>query len=87
MAGIAVTTTQNNIELVRDDGQGFFRCLYLDKSDIKSIAISPDDSYVEVYFSHIEKPIVFHTGNLTDFNGASVFADNLAIYVLFKALI
>ena len=87
MPGIKVTTTQNNIELIRDDGLGFFRCLYLDKSDIKAVGISPDDSYVEIYLAHIEKPIVFTTSNLTDFNGASIFADNLAIYILFKALI
>ena len=88
MPGITVTTIgQNHVEIVRDDGLGFFRCLYALKSDIKIVSISQDDSYVEIYLSQVDKPIVFTTGNLVDFNGASVFTDNLAIYTLFKALI
>lgn len=87
MPGITVTTSQNNIEIVRDDGLGFFSCIYALKSDIRIVSLNKDASSVEVYFSHIEKPIVFMTYNLVDFNGASVFADNTAIYILFKALI
>ena len=88
MAGITVTTIgQSNIEIIRDDGLSFFSCIYALKSDIRVVALNKDTSAVEVYFSHIEKPIVFTTSNLVDFNGASVFSDNTAIYILFKALI
>lgn len=87
MAGITVTTVgQNHLEIIRDDGLSFFSCIYALKSDIRIVSLNRDASSVEVYLANIEKPIVFMTSNLVDFNGANFFADNTAIYTLFKAL-
>jgi len=87
MPGITVTTVgQNHLEITRDDGLGFFSCIYALKTDIRIVSLNKDASSVEVYFHGIKKPIVFTTSSLVDFDGASIFADNTAIYTLFKAL-
>ena len=87
MTGLTITTTATHIEITRDDGLDFFRCIYCRISDIKMVSLNQDDSCVEIYFEHIKQPVMVMKANLDDFDSTTTFVDNEAIYTLFKALI
>ena len=87
MTGLTITTDSTHIEITRDDDKSFFRCLYTRLIDIDALSLNQDDSCVEIYFKHIDHPVMVMKSELVDFDSTTTFVDNEAIYTLLKALI